>query len=61
MRRSRFTEEQIIGILREQAASSTTADVYYEHATSPATLCSWKAKFGGLEISQVRTRLFCRA
>lgn len=49
MKRSKFTEEQIIGILREQDAGAKTADLCRRHGISSATFYAWKAKFGGLE------------
>ncbi len=54
MKRSRFTEEQIIAILREQEAGGTTADVCRRHGISTATFYAWKAKYGGLEVSEAR-------
>ena len=54
MKRSRFSEEQIIAILREQEAGSPTADVCRKHGVSSATFYKWKAKFGGLEVSDAR-------
>ena len=54
MKRSRFNEEQIIGILREQEAGAATADVCRKHGVSSATFYKWKAKFGGLDVSDAR-------
>ena len=54
MKRARFTEEQIIGILREQEAGAATADVCRKHGISNATFYKWKAKYGGLDVSEAR-------
>ncbi len=54
MKRSRFTEEQIIGILLEHEGGAKTADVCRRHGISEATFCAWKSKFGGLDASEAR-------
>ena len=54
MKRSRFNEEQIIGILKEQEGGMPTAEVCRRHGISSATFYKWKSKFGGLEVSEAR-------
>jgi putative transposase len=54
MKRSRFSEEQIIGILKEQEAGAPTADVCRKHGISSATFYKWKAKYGGMEVSEAK-------
>ena len=54
MRKSRFTEERIIAILTEQERGMATAEVCRRHGVSSATFYKWKAKFGGLDVSDAR-------
>ena len=54
MKRSRFTEEQIIGMLKEQEAGAKTADVCRKHGISDATFYKYKAKYGGMDVSDAR-------
>lgn len=54
MKRSRHTEEQIIAILKEQEAGTKTAEVCRKHGISGATFYNWKAKYGGLSVSEAK-------
>ena len=54
MKRSRFSEEQIIAVLKEQEAGMPTAELCRRHGISSATFYKWKSKFGGLEVSDAR-------
>jgi len=54
MRKSRFTEEQIIAMIKEQEAGSPTADICRKYGVSSASFYKYKAKFGGMDISDAR-------
>ncbi|KCZ62048.1 MAG: transposase [Henriciella sp.] len=54
MRKSRFSEEQIISILAEQERGMSTSEVCRRHGMSSATFYKWKAKFGGMDVSDAR-------
>jgi len=54
MKRLRFTEEQIIGILREQEGGQKTADVCRRHGISEGTFYKWKSRYGGMEVSDAK-------
>ncbi|WP_183250558.1 IS3 family transposase [Bradyrhizobium sp. cir1] len=54
MKRARFTEEQIIAVLKEHEAGAKTADLARKHGVSEATIYNWKAKFGGMDVSEAK-------
>ena len=54
MKRIRFTEEQIIAVLREHDAGAKTGDLARKHGISEATLYNWKAKYGGMDVSDAK-------
>jgi putative transposase len=54
MKRIRFTEEQIIAVLQEHEAGAKTADLARKHGVSEATIYNWRAKYGGLDVSEAR-------
>ena len=54
MKRSRFTEEQIIGILKEHQVGLSASRVCRKHRISDATFYTWRKKYGGLEVSEAK-------
>ena len=58
MKKRRFTEAQIINILKEQEAGSRTGDVCRRHGIAESTFYKWKAKFGGMDISEAKRLKF---
>ena len=54
MKRSRFLEEEVIAILKEQEAGVSVADLCRKHGVSDASIYRWKAKFGGMDVSEAR-------
>ena len=54
MKKSRFSEEQIIGILKQHESGVKTADVCREHGISAATFYGWKQKYGGMDVSEAQ-------
>jgi putative transposase len=54
MKRKRFTEEQIVGILKEHEAGVSVSELCRKHGVSDASIYKWKAKYGGLEVSEAK-------
>src|SRR5579872_3691471 len=54
MKRARFTEEQIIAVLKEHEAGAKTADRARKHGVSEATLYNWKARYGGMDVAEAK-------
>ena len=54
MKRARFTEEQIIGVLKEHEAGAKTTDLARKHGVSEATLYNWRAKYGCMDVSEAK-------
>jgi putative transposase len=54
MKKSRFTEDQIIGVLKEHQAGIPTAELCRKHGISDATFYNWRSRYGGMEVSDAR-------
>ncbi len=54
MKRSRFTQEQIIGVLKEHQAGASASDLCRKHGISDATFYAWRSKYGGMDVSDAR-------
>jgi putative transposase len=54
MKRKRFSEEQIIGVLKEHELGTMVADLCRKHGISEATFYNWKSKFGGMDVSEAK-------
>ncbi|AQS85656.1 transposase [Acetobacter aceti] len=54
MKRSRFTQDQIIGLLKEHQAGASAVDLCRRHGISDATFYTWRSKYGGMEVSEAR-------
>ena len=54
MKKSRFTEDQIIGVLKEHQAGIPAAEMCRKHGNSDATFCNWRSRYGGMEVSDAR-------
>ena len=54
MKHKRFSDEQVIGVLKEHEAGAKTADLARKHGVSEATLYNWKAKYGGMDVSEAK-------
>ncbi len=54
MKRSRFTQEQVIGVLKEHQARAAVADLCRKHGISDATFYTWRSKYGGMEVSEAK-------